>query len=162
MAQASPANSPPSVRNEIKCKPLSSQPLKPTLTCKGGSLSVSAINPFVHEPSAKKLDFPSQTCYNSTMQPNLTKVDCSRGAPMGRPNRLPADPQKPIKLHLVQMKLVDGDYDRGGAYWGGDSPMWCAFSNTSDLAWQVFVRGATRTDAKANVRKVLPNATFYR
>ena len=62
----------------------------------------------------------------------------------------------------MKLRMIDGDYDRGGAYWGGDEPMFCAFTNTFDLAWQVFTRGPSREQAKANVREILPNATFFR
>jgi len=104
------------------------------------------------------------------MKPKLTCASSPRGADMGRPNRLPSDINAPIKLHLQQLQLIDGDYDTdgtptgGGAYWGytRGNPMYCAFSNNLDNAWQVFVRGTSREQAKAKVRMVLPCATFYR
>lgn len=86
---------------------------------------------------------------------------CSRyGAEMGRRNTLPDDPQAPIKLRMERLRWVDGDYDNGGAYWGNGngSSIFCAYAD----GCQVFVRGRKRTDAKAEVRAMLPNARFYR
>jgi hypothetical protein len=46
----------------------------------------------------------------------LSPVDCTRGAPMGRSNH----GEKPEGKRKVCRKidLHDGDYDKGGAYWG--------------------------------------------
>lgn len=75
---------------------------------------------------------------------------------MGRRNQTEG---KPERLHLQRLNFVDGDYDTGGAYWGGGSdPMWCAFSpdNTeNDVPIMVFVRGKNRTEAKKEVLSVL-------
>ena len=59
------------------------------------------------------------------------------------------------------------DYDTGGAYWGGNSPLYCAFSpdNTkNDTPIMVFVRATNRTDAKQEVLAELPGDgwTFFR
>lgn len=87
-----------------------------------------------------------------------------RGAQMGRPNELPADPTAPIRLRLTALRWVSGDYDQWGAYWGGGSGdrVYCAWGD--DVAWpvRVFVRGATRYTAKAATRETLPKARFYR
>jgi len=49
----------------------------------------------------------------------LSNVSSKYGAPMGRPNTLPDDTEAPIELTLYELAWVDGDYDAGGAYWGG-------------------------------------------
>lgn len=50
------------------------------------------------------------------MKRTLEKVDCSRGAPMGRMNNIPKI-KNVGKLYLEKLQWVDGDYDHGGAYW---------------------------------------------
>ena len=83
------------------------------------------------------------------------------GAMMGRPTIVPENTTKPVKLHLHRVRLVDGDYDQGGAYWGGGfglDPLFCAFGD----GVQVFLRARHRTEAKAKIRHILPNARFYR
>lgn len=93
---------------------------------------------------------------------------CSaRGADMGRRNQIEGNPER---LHLQKLRLVDGGYDTGGAYWGGGKdipPMWCAFSNydtQNEFPIRVFVRGWTRVEAKQKVLKLLKGEgwTFYR
>ena len=94
--------------------------------------------------------------------PKLEKLDCSRGSPFGRPNILPThpnDPNDPIKLQLRKMKMVDGDYDSGSAYWGGGNP--CMYVAYNEAGVQIFIRGHDREDAKENVRDILPQAKFY-
>jgi hypothetical protein len=61
---------------------------------------------------------------------------------MGRPSYGTA-PDKGVKLFRVVM--VDGDYDNGGAYWGGypSPPLYCA--RTPD--YQAFTRAHSRTEA---------------
>jgi len=106
---------------------------------------------------------------------NLEDVGSQYGAPMGRPNYLPDDREQPYLMHLTRLRWVDGDYDSGGAYWGYSSKhgdIYCAeVQNTSSKLdfWQdegesvrVFVRAKDRELAKQQVRKLLPNARFYR
>ena len=90
----------------------------------------------------------------------LEHVESKYGAPIGRPNKLPEDTSAPVTLHLHVLKMVDGDYDEGGAYWGRGSkcPVRVAY-NESVL---IFVRAKTRYAAKAEVLKLLPKARFYR
>jgi hypothetical protein len=94
------------------------------------------------------------------MKPILTKGYSKYGADMGRSNKLPTDCAAPVKLHLQQLKLVDGDYDQGGAYFGytRGTAIYCAFTE----AVQVFCRATDRQDAKAKVRDLLPNVSFFR
>jgi hypothetical protein len=89
------------------------------------------------------------------------------GASMGRRNQREGLPER---LHLQRMRFVDGDYDTGGAYWGGGSKagvMYCAFSpadTANDCPIEVFVRATTREEAKEKVLALLPEYgwTFYR
>lgn len=50
----------------------------------------------------------------------LPKVDCSRGTPMGRPNRWPSDWKNLKPLMLTRLPRDKGGYDNGGAYFGVD------------------------------------------
>ena len=83
-----------------------------------------------------------------------------RGAKMGRPNILPLDINAPIKLRLEKLRLVDGDYDVEGCYWGGSagSFIYCAWLPTI----QIFVRAKNREAAKQLVKEELYNVTFFR
>lgn len=93
------------------------------------------------------------------MDLKLERVSSKYGAPMGRPNALPADPSVKVQLHLRLLDMVDGDYDEGGAYWGGGGdPIRVAYNE--DVL--VFVRTRTRYEAKAAVLKLIPGARFYR
>lgn len=94
------------------------------------------------------------------------------GSQMGRRNILPEDPAKPVKLRIQRMNLIDGDYDTGGAYWGGPSPtsgrMYCAFRYRPSMVSimlnfdaLVFVRANSRAQAKQIVRRELPAAKFF-
>jgi len=92
-------------------------------------------------------------------KPFEVPVNSSRGAPMGRCcNFLPDFVG--VKVHLQQVPMVDGDYDKGGAYWGGGSPLFCAWGDNEKLGEQVFtfVRASTREAAKL----LIPGARFYR
>lgn len=72
-----------------------------------------------------------------TIKKIITKVNCSRGAPMGRDDvgTMPAD-QKVYDC-LVPM-CADNCYDIGGAYWGIDKPL--RVSYTKDLSYIHFYR----------------------
>jgi hypothetical protein len=70
------------------------------------------------------------------------------------------------------MRLVDGDYDVGGAYWGGpawDHPgdrLWVAWGydreNSEEFMVRVTCRALNRECAKQAIQEDLPNAKFYR
>lgn len=88
------------------------------------------------------------------------------GARMGRRNVLPLDINTPIKLQMERLKWVDGDYDQGGAYWGGGSGdnVYCAFAYAPasiDFSTAIFVRAKSRIEAKELVREYLPNCRFF-
>lgn len=73
-------------------------------------------------------------------------VSSRYGAPMGRPS-FGTPPEKGIKLFRVVM--VDGDYDDGGAYWGGPpaDPLYCARCP----GYQAFTRAKSRTEAASKL-----------
>ncbi len=91
---------------------------------------------------------------NTILRKPEYQASSARGASMGRSNQRDGEPEK---LCLEQLLMVDGDYDVGGAYWGGgcgSDPMWCGFSpygSKNDPPIMIFVRGATRRAAKKAV-----------
>ncbi len=84
-------------------------------------------------------------------------VGGSRGAPMGRVSDLPEDTTE--KLYLRRMRLYDGCYDKGGAYWGAPDTMWCAWDSDGRA---LYVRAHSRGAAKAKVLESCPRARFFR
>ncbi len=62
------------------------------------------------------------------------------------------------KVRLFRVRFVDGDYDVGGAYWGGSSPLYAAIGDD----FQVFRRFSTREEAKEGLLKEFPKLKFYR
>lgn len=82
------------------------------------------------------------------------------GSMMGRRSQLPDDTEAPVKLRMEKMRWYDGAYDKGGAYWGAGTPVYCAY--TDDWSAVVFVRGKDRDQAKQRVRDQLSHASFYR
>lgn len=86
------------------------------------------------------------------------------GSQMGRRNILPDDRAQRGKLRLQRLPMIDyQSYDRWGAYWGiGECPMYVAHGDLAEVGALVFVRAASREAAKAAVRVLLPNVTFWR
>ncbi len=99
------------------------------------------------------------------MKNKLQLSNCSNkyGAEMGRPNILPSNTNSPLKLRMEKLKWVDYDYDQGGAYWGGGtrSSIYCAWHDNKSNPVQIFVREASRQDAKEKVKSILPVVRFY-
>ena len=89
-------------------------------------------------------------------------VSSVRGAPMGRCDwGLAEHRERPMMMYLQRVRFIDGDYDLGGAYWGGyGEPLFCAWAE--DIESRVFVRAKDRTLAKREVKKYFPNAKFFR
>ncbi len=90
---------------------------------------------------------------------------CStRGADMGRISILPEDLAAPIRLSLVRLRWVDGDYDPGGAYWGRRPGEWIYRAVGDDAAGvvEIFARAQSRAEAKGKIRALVPGARFYR
>jgi hypothetical protein len=97
------------------------------------------------------------------MRRKLPNVSSPRGAPMGRVDVAATDVNAPHKLHLVRLRFVDGDYDEGGAYWGGGdgSSIYWAYGEDDQIQFEKFVRARSRAEARALVRETYPRARFY-
>ena len=99
-------------------------------------------------------------------QVSLPYVSSRRGAPFGRTSVRIADPKGSVKLRLYRMRLVDGDYDNGGAYWGrGDHHvgwMYHSYDVWPAPLTEIFLRARSREEAKEMVRTMIPNASFFR
>jgi len=74
------------------------------------------------------------------MTKQMSDVNCSRGAPMGRRH----SPHISTPCRLFQVRLDAGGYDDGGAYWGVGEPLWCA---RDDEGNEQFVRAPDRSTA---------------
>lgn len=98
--------------------------------------------------------------------PPLSKLNCSRGAPMGRRSyHEDLDPETfNGRVHLAYVPFVDGAYDRGGAYWGCPANLYRAYfydrQNGGSIDW--FCRASSREDAKRQFLEEFPCARFYR
>ncbi len=89
------------------------------------------------------------------------------GSRMGRADSVPSDAterESSCKLRLVKLRWVDGAYDQGGAYWGrtAGTNIYLATGDVGEEVAEVYVRAASRKQAKEMVREKLPNARFYR
>jgi hypothetical protein len=73
-----------------------------------------------------------------TLDKIITKVNCSRGAPMGRMNIGSAPTAQRIYDCFVPMCSCCGAYDKGGAYWGIGKAL--RVSYTRDLSYIKFYR----------------------
>ena len=92
----------------------------------------------------------------------LPNVSSRYGAPMGRQDT-PGDTSQPIAFTLIQLQWEDGDYDTGGAYWGGgDGHIYHAIANQDDETVELFRRAASFSEAEAKIRAEYPLATFDR
>ena len=95
------------------------------------------------------------------MKFKLPHASSSRGAQMGRPDFIPFNLSN-RKFYLNKLKMVDGAYDEGGAYWGMGTPVYWAHNAETDSNFcQVFFRAKDRKDAKAILTSRVPNATFF-
>lgn len=54
-------------------------------------------------------------------------------------------PQDGEKYRLFRVRLDNGGYDDGGAYWGTGAPLYCATDDAG--GYQQFVRASSRLDA---------------
>jgi hypothetical protein len=71
-------------------------------------------------------------------------------------------PELSGKVHLRYVPFVDGDYDQGGAYWGGGRytlPLFCAWDEDGHV---VYFRSDSRETAKNRISSQNPTITFYR
>ena len=90
-------------------------------------------------------------------------VDCRYGAPRGWKNC--NDSTSPLLLQRI--RFVDGDYSADGTYWGGSSPLWCAFNLDDNefaaaMGTRIFVRASSRAEAMAAVLDRYPSTKFKR
>lgn len=83
---------------------------------------------------------------------------------MGRADAIPPDAHTVRKMRLLRVIGHEGDYDKGGAYWGslGLNPLYCAFGESETEQAVCYVRAKDRTQAKQLVRKSFQSAIFYR
>jgi hypothetical protein len=99
------------------------------------------------------------------VKPQLKEVSGPYGAPMGRPNVGPIDPDNPTKWYLSRIPLNHQGYDSGGAYWGTGRPLfWALQSNPADgeAAEELFFRAVDRAAAKEHILSLNPNSKFLR
>lgn len=90
----------------------------------------------------------------------LSKVNSSRGAPMGRPEHH-AHGCEGIVFELEWVPLVDGAYDVGGAYFGSPDNLYCAVGmlDGEEMA-QHFLRADSREAAAADLLEDYPGCTI--
>lgn len=67
----------------------------------------------------------------------ITKVNTRFGSPMGRYN-VGSKPKQPTKIYDKRVPMIDGAYDKGGAYWGIGRELRVRF--TADLSYIEFYR----------------------
>jgi len=91
------------------------------------------------------------------MKKQFESVPCKYGAPMGRDSF--GDPRKVSdkRISLFRVRMVDGDYDDGGAYWGGypGLPLYCARTG-DDSSYLDFARANSRKEAAEKMN--IPNS----
>ena len=85
----------------------------------------------------------------------LREVSSKYGAPMGR-REIHLDPA--AKVRIFRVRFVSGDYDVGGAYWGGGgTPLYAAIGDD----FQSFIRAKNRKDAVVGLTKRFPDLKYY-
>ena len=80
------------------------------------------------------------------------------GAPLGRPDYCL---DETATVTVFKVRMVDGDYDDGGAYWGGGKgtlPLYCAEDVNGDV--RLFTRAPSLKDARNHLRECHPDLTF--
>lgn len=102
------------------------------------------------------------------------------GSKQGLPDYLPVDREAPIKLRMAQVRMVDHDYAPNGAYFGAvpgltlyhvesveevlidQASYWTGSDPGHVRTVRMFLKAINRQTAKEEVRRALPNASFYR
>lgn len=83
------------------------------------------------------------------------------GASLGRPSLIPSkEVAECMKVSLQKIRLNQGGYDAGGAYWGIGAPLYWAADDFGIV--DMWFRASDRDDAKRQVLSRCPNAMFYR
>ncbi len=69
---------------------------------------------------------------------------------------------KPTRVSLFCVRMVDGCYDDGGAYWGGppSKPLYCARDREGEV--QLFFRADNRRSAVTILKEKHPHLTPIR
>lgn len=80
------------------------------------------------------------------MGKQFADVNSQYGAPMGRREYFEEDI---IPCRCFRVRMVDGAYDDGGAYWGCGVPLYAAIAD----GVQIFTRARSRKTAKEEFRK---------
>ncbi len=102
--------------------------------------------------------------------PYCTLADGQRvctGARLGRGTRAESNATGPeaVKVTLQRVRINQGGYDSGGAYWGLGAPLyWACVKYPNDPARQsvdMWFRAPDRSGAKDHVRAQFPQARFY-
>ena len=91
-------------------------------------------------------------------------VSCKYGAPLGDMG-VRGDPDSPYKFYLQRIRMVDGDYDPAGTYWGGGrgtETLWGYMGEDDEVLVRGFVRAWGRGSAKEEILDEYPNARFFR
>lgn len=91
-------------------------------------------------------------------KPYLPNASSPFGAPMGRRNVLPCNPATLPPLTLYRLEWEDGDYDKGGAYWGGGKGDFIFVAQDEGNEVALFVRATTYAKAHAEVLRIAPRA----
>lgn len=66
----------------------------------------------------KKVRIPNPDYIPTPFEQIICPVNSKFGAPIGRHNTIP-DKKPSERIYDRAIHFVDGDYDKGGAYWGG-------------------------------------------
>lgn len=107
----------------------------------------------------------------------LPKAYNQYGASMGR-SEVSASKEFEGKVSLQRIRINQGGYDSGGAYWGIGEPLYCACGESTNKKPKIapngdtvgeqyddfehYFRAADREEAKQWVRDRYPKAKFYR
>lgn len=84
------------------------------------------------------------------------------GSMMGRRDEMHPGDDSIEPLRLQRVPSVGGDYDRGGAYWGSASNLWCAWGESEEEQVHCFVRASSREEAKREILSKYPQVKFIR
>ena len=93
------------------------------------------------------------------MGKQMSDVNCSRGAPMGRFSN-PRPPVENVKMYLRHVHLDSGGYDDGGAYWGIGQPLFQAHAGADYPSLSYFTRADSRKAAVEEFKRQFPTMVF--